>query len=138
MNKYRGDFEISLGDETFTLRPDFESLCEFEDKAQVSAYEALKDFQKERVPAKVIGAVIWSGIRGHYRELNRIDQAPSYSYIGQLIIKQGIPSILPHVFEYLSKALSSDEQLKAQEEKMGNAESGALTQSRKKKTTKGQ
>jgi hypothetical protein len=109
-NKHKGEVDLVLGGKAYTLRPTFEALVEFEDKAGVTAYEVMRDLSTGK-PAgfKVIAAALWSGIRGGW---NGHDRAPSFVEIGEAIRKEGIASILPQFGEYLANSLSSESDLK--------------------------
>lgn len=127
-NKYRGEIEITLDGESFTLRPSFEALVEFEEKAGQTAYEVLQGLQQsQRMSAKTIAAVIWAGIRGHARPG---DRTPSFSEIGTRCQKHGLARILPSVIEFLGNALSSDEDLAAAQKAAQGKTEGSLPEAR--------
>ena len=122
-NKFRGESEITLGGKTYTLRPTFEALVEFEDKAGCSAFEALRDMMnKQSAPAKRLAAAFWSGIKAAWP----VDsgRAPNFQEIGAAIQRDGITKVVPHYLTYLTNALSSDEDLKRMREEVANADPG--------------
>jgi len=123
MNPYRGDFDITILEKKYTLRPDFDALCEFEQKAGVTVFEALTGLHDGKAPIKTITAAVWSGIRGFSRQHGVLDQAPSFESVGQRIQSHGIPKLLPDLLRYLSQAIASDDQIKDQEDRLGKEKS---------------
>lgn len=122
-NKYRGESEITLGGKTYTLRPTFEALVEFEDKAGCSAFEALRDMMtKQSAPVKRLAAAFWSGIKAAWP----VDSGrpPNFQEIGTAIQRDGITKVVPFYLTYLTNALSSDEDLKRMREELENSDAG--------------
>lgn len=116
-NKYRGEINATIAGKEYLLRPTFEALVEFEDKAGTTAFEALRDFaNNQRAPAKVITAAIWAGIRGATKPG---DKSPSFSEVGAIVQKHGIVQCTTIVFEFLTNALSSDEEVENIKKQLG-------------------
>lgn len=107
-NKYRGECEVTLAGKTYTLRPTFEALVEFEDKAGMTAYEAMEALTKhQRAPAKAIAAAIYVGIKAVEGKT-----APAYGEVGSLCQRTGIVKLVPVFMEFLGNALSSEDDLR--------------------------
>lgn len=105
-NSKRGEIDITLGGREYTLRPTFEAMVEFEDKAGRSAYDIMQDLANQRVPPfKVIAAGLHAGIKagfGHGRP-------PSFNEVGEMVRKDGIPAVLGGFTQFLMNALTTEE-----------------------------
>lgn len=118
-NPHRGEIEIKIGAETFNLCPTFQALCEFEEKAGITTFEAAQNLFEGKAPAQVMVSAVWAGIRGAAAP-GKEDQCPSWMAVGQKMQSAGIPTFLPKVFQFLTNALASDEDIKTQEARLGN------------------
>lgn len=122
-NKYRGELEITLNGKQFTLRPTFEALVEFEDKAGMTAFEAMKAMmERQAAPIKAVAAAFWSGIKAGWP----VDagRAPTFAEIGGMIQKDGLTNAIPVYLNYLTNALASDSDLKRMKAELDNADQG--------------
>lgn len=118
--KARGEVECTIAGVDFILRPTFEALVEFEEKAGMSAFSAMRDIaEKQSITAKTVAAAIWAGHRGAARPG---DKTKSFAEIGALIQKHGIIQSTQIVFQFLTNALSSEEQLENIQKSLGKAE----------------
>lgn len=109
-NKWKGEVDLILAGKPYTLRPTFEALVEFEDKAGMTAYEVMSVMSKGTpVGFKVIAAALWSGIRAGWRDHGR---PPTFIEVGEAIRADGIAAVLPAFGQYLANALSSEADLK--------------------------
>jgi hypothetical protein len=124
-NKHRGEVEIILGGKSYTMRPTFEALVEFEDKAGTTAYEVMSALaSRQAVGFKVMAAAVWSGIRAGWNEPGR---APSFIEVGEAIRKDGIAAVLPAFGQYLSNALTSESDMRRSEtQDAGKAETAKM------------
>lgn len=118
MNPYRGEFEIEIRGKSYTLRPSFEALVEFEEHVGKSAIKAMQEMMSGDFSAKIITGAIYSGIRGYLRVGNNLGQSPSYNVIGQMVQSEGIADMAAHASRFLTYALSSDDEIRAQEERL--------------------
>jgi hypothetical protein len=111
-NKHKGEVDLTMGGVEYTLRPTFESLVEFEDKAGVTAYEVMGELAHGK-PAgfKVIAAAVWSGIRAGWKDNGK--RPPTFIEVGEAIRRDGLATVLPAFGQYLTNALSSEADLKA-------------------------
>lgn len=122
-NKHRGEIEITLNNKSFTLRPTFEALVEFEDKSGLTAFEAMRIMMdKQAAPAKAIAAAFCSGIKAAWP----VDagRPPSFSEVGAMIQAEGITNVIPMYLNYLTNALASDRDVKRMREELENADAG--------------
>lgn len=109
-NKFRGDMSITLGGVEYAMRPTFEALVEFEDKAGMTAYEAMKALeQRTAAPARVVAAAFWAGIRG---ASTRPERCPTFLQIGAAVQATGLAKLLPDYIKFLGSALASDDELR--------------------------
>lgn len=118
-NPHRGEIEITINGKAYTMRPGFEALCEFEEKAGITTFEAASDMSDGKAPAKVMVSAVWAGIRGAANPGTE-DQCPSWMHIGQEMQSHGMPRLMPVVFQFLTNALASDDEIKEQEARLGN------------------
>jgi hypothetical protein len=107
-NPARASFEIELNGSKYTLRPTFESIMEFNDKAGLDIFESLQAFGKS-TNTKLIVSAIWAGIRGE--EIFQNKGKSDFSEIGKECQSHGFPECLPSAISYLSKAIASDSRL---------------------------
>lgn len=106
-NKWKGTFEIKIGNETYTLRPTFDALCEFEEAAGMPAMKARQDLLEGNYGAKVIPAAIWAGMRGE--SLINGQKCPSFRILGEMLRKAGIVKYQVDALKLLTYAASADD-----------------------------
>lgn len=125
-NKFRGEVDIILGGNQYVLRPTFEALVEFEDRSGKTAYEAMRDMVEGRgFSAKVVCAAFYAGMRAGWPPVSHM-RMPSYGEVGALIQAEGLmnPAVMAAFGAFLTRALSSDADLKREE---ANAKAGEAT-----------
>lgn len=123
-NRARGLLTITIQGEEINLLPTFQAMMEFEEMAGISTFEAMLQLKEQRAQAKVIVAAIWAGQRGFEADRGRMDLRADFNSLGEKCHREGIATIAGHAFKFLTFALSSDADLEAAQEKLGNAESG--------------
>lgn len=112
-NSARSSFEIELNGAEYTLRPSFEAVVQFNDISGMDIFDAFNEVvNKKRLPAKVIVACIWAGIKGEYEFQGDGMKCPSYKKIGEECQKHGFSTCLSHAITFLSKSIASDEDIK--------------------------
>lgn len=110
-NKYRGELEVSLNGKSYLLRPTFEALVEFEDKAGMTAYEAIRLVtERNAAPMKSVAGAFWAGIKAAWAPDG--GRCPSYGEVGAMIQREGLANLLVPYLQFLTNALSSDNDLK--------------------------
>lgn len=110
-NKFRSSFEIKLNGQEYTLRPSFEAIMEFNDKAGMDIFEALAIFSNQKVNVKIIVSCIWAGIQGEaYLQNDR--NAPSFEKVGRECQSHGFVECLPYAMNFLTNAVASEKSLK--------------------------
>jgi hypothetical protein len=124
-NPARASFEIELNGTKYTLRPTFESIMEFNDKAGLDIFEALMGFAPKEVEGKKnsiykciktkpIVCAIWAGIKGEAMFQGK--DGPTFSEIGRECQSHGIAECMVFAMTYLSRAVASDDDVKKQSE----------------------
>jgi len=108
-NRWRGTFDIEIGDEVFTLRPSFDAMVEFEDKTGVCANVAYRQIEENELSFKVVVGAIWAGIMGQH--LAKGGDKPSYRVIGQKIRNAGVIDAAVHASKFLMYALIPEQAL---------------------------
>lgn len=119
-NKWKGTFEVKIGTETYTLRPTFDALCEFEEIAGMPALRARQELLEGTYGAKVIPAAIWAGIRGEH--LVNGQKCPSFRILGETLRKIGAVKYQVDALKLLTYAGSADEIIENIENKEDDTE----------------
>jgi len=126
MNSYRGDFPISIAGKNYNLRPTFEALCELEEMTKTAVIDLLNELIEQKFSIKKITAILWTGYRGALRYESKIDESISFEKFGSMLMSAGIKDYLLPAVTYLTKAVSSDDEIKKQEEKLKKAKAEAV------------
>ena len=114
-NPARASFEIELNGTKYTLRPTFESIMEFNDKAGLDIFQAMQKFREDKgLSVKTIVASVWSGIRGE--EIFQNKGNTTFEEIGKQCQAHGFAKCVSLAVEYISKAVASDNQIKKENE----------------------
>ena len=118
-NPSKGEIDIDLGGKTYTLRPSFEAITEFEEMTGFTAMRALvlcNDVQTCTV--KLVATAVYTGIRGSCDTSVEKANLPTYVQVGEMIMrgKGGYSRILTEVVQYLGNGLMDDETLQANAE----------------------
>ncbi len=89
-NKHKGTVEIELGGDTYTLRPSFEALIEFEDKVGKSVSEVFEAMQESKASFKIIATAVWAGMMGEAIAQNNPKLEKPWAWVGEMIRKEGL------------------------------------------------
>lgn len=119
-NKFRASFEIKLNGVDYTLRPSFEAIMAFNDKAGIDCPQALMDYSSGKVETRTTVAAIWAGIYGENKIQPDSQRCPSFEKIGNECQAHGFADCVKFSMEFLSKAMASDESIKKFEEGQEN------------------
>jgi hypothetical protein len=114
-NKFRASYEIKIGESEYTLRPTFEAVMEFQDKAKVGVFEGIKCLEG-KPDIKVVVAAIWAGIKGECIFQGETAKCPSFNQLGSEIMNYGVSKVVFDAFAFLQRASAPDEQKKSIEE----------------------
>lgn len=120
MNKWKGTFNIEIGDETFTLRPSFDAMVEFEDKCGVTADVAYEQINKGQVSFKITAAAIWAGMMGE--QLAKGGDVPSFRVIGQKLRNDCMIKHAQNASRFLLFAMTPEKDLAQADEIYENLE----------------
>ena len=127
MSKYTGTFDIELQGKTYTLRPTFEAMVEFEEKSGKAVNEAYQDMIKGKMSFKTIACAIWAGILGESTYQNNPSASLKYLVVGESIKKDGLKNHVLNASEFFQMALIPEEDQKrlAEEEAEKESETSA-------------
>jgi len=123
-NPYKGTFDAEIAGETYSLRPSFDALIEFEELTGVSANVACERLGKGELSAKIIVGAIWAGIQGEAFARNDKSYCPGYRVIGELIRRDGMAKALKVAIKVLMYGIIPHDEVCRIEE-------GAKTESKK-------
>lgn len=72
-NRFLGEATTKVGDKSYTLRMDFNAMCEFEDATGRDAMGAFADMESGNASVKDIRAIVWAALREHHPEATLTD-----------------------------------------------------------------
>ncbi len=98
-NEQRGEIELKLGDETYTLRPTFEALCAIEGRLGAGVLEIAERMAARRIGFREVAAIIFETAKagGH-----KLDEAK----VGEAILEVGLLAVVAPILGLLRRALS--------------------------------
>ncbi len=115
-NKFRGEVIVTLGGTEYLMRPTFEAMVEFEDRAGATAYEMLgAAVNKNHFPIKHVAAAFHAGIKAAWPVEGK--RCPSFAEIGQMIRSDGLHKSIAQYTDFLQNSLSSDADLELAKER---------------------
>lgn len=99
MNKLRGEVEIELAGEKWTMRPTFEALSNIEGKLNKSIPEITKAHREGSVRVTDVATIIWEGLVAANEgkpplAREKSDRRLRYEEVGNMIIKDGFAKVL--------------------------------------------
>ena len=65
-NRFLGEVAVEVDGETWTLRCDFNAMCEFEDATGKQAMATFEAFERGKASTKDMRAMMWSFMRRHH------------------------------------------------------------------------
>lgn len=124
-NQARASYTIKIGESEYTLRPTFEAIMEFQDKAGMGVFEGISCLEG-KPDIKVVVAAVWAGIKGEYAFQGNAMSCPSFEQIGHEIMDFGVSKVVFEAFAFLQRATTPEEQKKSLEEYLSNIKNLAL------------
>jgi len=100
MNPYRDEFLLVLSGKTFRMRPTFDALAQMEGETGVDLLALATRLSSGEVGLKLCAAVVAAGIRGAGGTVPRD--------LGQMILAEGIVSVLKQLSGWLAGVFSGD------------------------------
>lgn len=100
MNKLRGEVEIELAGEKWTMRPTFEALSNIEGKLNRSIPEITKAHREGSVRVTEVAVIIWEGLiaandgKPPLVNKERNGHRLRYEELGNMIVKDGFSKVL--------------------------------------------
>ena len=126
--KQRGEVSIDLAGKNFIMRPTYSSTYEFEEKAGVTVWEAMKALNdRQAMPMKWVRQAIHSTIKAGWRP--SMGTMPSIEQVGQWIFDDGIGNVAGAYTKLLCNMLTSETALEKAEKDIesGKAEMTEMT-----------
>jgi hypothetical protein len=99
-NQFRDEMEITVGEDTFLLRPSFEGLLEIEDKAKAGLLELMQQISSGKITARHTVAIIYGGIVGAGGKI-------TFDELGQKCLEHGMAEISGKAAMFLAKIVSA-------------------------------
>lgn len=108
--KARGEIEVSIGGKEFTLRPSYAAVVEFEDKAGVTVFEAMKALgERQSMPMKSLRHAFHSCIKAAWKP--SMGTPPTADEIGQAIHADGAIGFIAPYSKLLGNMLAGEKAL---------------------------
>lgn len=114
-NEQRGEIELKLGDETYTLRPTFEALCVIESRLGAGILEIAERMAERRIGLGDTTIVIFEIAKAGGHKVKEAE-------IGEGILETGLFSAISPILQLLGRALAGPSE--------GNAEAPSVEPTR--------
>ncbi len=98
-NEQRGEIELKLGDESYTLRPTFEALCAIEGRLGAGVLEIAERMAARRIGFREVAAIVFETAKAGGHKLDETE-------VGEAILEAGLFAVIVLVVELFSRALS--------------------------------
>lgn len=109
-NKSAGEIDISIDGKDYTLRPSFAAILEFEEKAGITVFEAMRAAgEKQSVPMKSVVAAFYAGIKAGWKPSQ--GKIPTFDEIGMAIRKDGIGDHMAPYMQLLANMMTGERAL---------------------------
>ena len=119
-NKAAGEMEVTIDGDTYTLRPSFLCIMDFEEKVGVSVFEAMRAVgEKQSIPLKYLVAAFHSGIKAAWRP--SLGAQPSFNDIGIAVRKDGVSAHTEAYVRFLANMMTGERALN-EAEKLGEGQ----------------
>ncbi len=126
-NKLRGEVEISLGGEAWTLRPTFEALSNIESKLNKSIPEIVREQRQGDIRLSTIAVVVWEGLIGANDGRPPLSKTRSgktlrYEEVGEMIVSDGLVKFIQQegLLMFLMYGLAGDKAMSEAKERLGS------------------
>ena len=93
-NKSRGEVELKIAGQEFTIRPTFGALCELEDRTGLSVLQIVASMEGGKVRLKTLAQILWAGMYGYDEKTTM-----TINDVGELIMKEGLVRVVEQVDE---------------------------------------
>jgi len=116
--RFKGTFEVKIGDKEYTLRPTFDAMECLVTESGKSEREIFECIQEEKYTVKMITDVLYAGIMGEHWASNL--QAPKLDrrVLGQLVMMEGVTKYVPLAIQFIMFAIVPYETAKSAVERM--------------------
>ena len=100
-NESRGEVEVRLDGKAYTMRPTFQALADIESRTGMSIGELLQRLTEGKFGVTHVTIVIHAGLRAFD------ERAPSFEEVGEMIVGQGLASVIGAAAGFLAGAIAS-------------------------------
>ena len=122
-NKHRGEVELEVDGQTWTLRYSANALCELEDALNLGVAEIVETLQNPKgVRIKTLRALLWAGLRDRHPEM-------TLAMAGDLLTATGVPTAFEHVGQAIGRAFPQAKEARGDERPRGGIEGGTSKRS---------
>lgn len=122
-NKHRGEIDVEICGEKYTLRPSFEAMVEIEDRLGQSIFMALQRAQQADVPAKTVAVCVLAGANAYRKD--RMLPLLSYDAVGAKCFEHGVVKLSLPICQFLATCITGVGDEEDAEERAGNGPAGA-------------
>lgn len=108
-NTKRGDVDIDIGGEPYTMRPSFEALCEIEAATGKGILLLASEFANGNIEVTKVAQIIYAGLGGFDKKTR-----PSFREVGNEVQAVGLIKMAGIVTNFLVAAISGDSEDKGE------------------------
>lgn len=109
-NRAAGEMEITIAGKSYTLRPSFTCIMDFEERAGMSVFEALRAVgERQSVPIKNIVASFHAGMKAAWKP--SMGKMPTFEEVGQGVREDGITDHLTNYMTFLANMMTGERAL---------------------------
>ena len=109
-NKARGEIQVSIAGKDYTLRPSYTAVVEFEDKAGVTVFEAMKALgERQSIPMRSLRQAFHSCIKAAWKP--SMGSQPTLDDIGQALHADGLTGFIVPYSQILGNMLAGEKAL---------------------------
>ena len=120
MESARGTVDFIYKGKEIKLRPDIQSIEEIESYLDFAIIKmAIAASNREGFKFKEVKTVIWAGMRGFYRDQNKISKAPTIEEVGKELFKVGHTNVdlITAVTAFLINCITTPDEIKQSSKK---------------------
>ena len=112
-NKARGEVTVSIGEESYTLRPTFEAMEQIEDKLKLGIPELVDKFSRGEVQIREVVTILHEGIVA--QSGGKRHEVLSRSELGAQVLSAGLMGIIkqPAMIRFLLHGIAGDKKMES-------------------------
>lgn len=97
-NRFRGEVDITLGNEVYIMRPTFQALCEIEEKTGKTIFALLEEISSQNLLLRAIPKIIQPAIKAGGKEIDE-------EKIKELLHQPGLVEIIKLIIKFFKYGL---------------------------------